>query len=59
MTEGQMTKEQEVLLDEAAKYAQLFEQQAQALDNQCNTLTIKVERLSARIAMNSSQKSDF
>lgn len=31
MNEPQMTKEQEALLDEAVKYAQLFEQQAREL----------------------------
>jgi hypothetical protein len=31
MSEPQMTKEQEALLDEAAKYAELFEQQAREL----------------------------
>jgi hypothetical protein len=31
MSEPQMTKEQEALLDEAAKYAQLAEQQAREL----------------------------
>jgi hypothetical protein len=31
MNEPQMTKEQEALLDEAAKYAELFEQQAREL----------------------------
>ncbi|WP_019499517.1 hypothetical protein [Pseudanabaena sp. PCC 6802] len=31
MTQPQMTREQEVLLDEALKYAQLFEQQAKEL----------------------------
>lgn len=31
MSEPQMTEEQEALLDEAVKYAQLFEQQAREL----------------------------
>jgi hypothetical protein len=31
MNKPQMTKEQEALLNEAAKYAELFEQQAQEL----------------------------
>lgn len=31
MSEPQMTQEQETILDEALKYAQLFEQQAQEL----------------------------
>jgi hypothetical protein len=31
MNESQMTKEQEALLDEAVKYAQLFEQKAREL----------------------------
>jgi hypothetical protein len=31
MSKPQMTKEQEALLDEAAKYAELFEQQAREL----------------------------
>jgi hypothetical protein len=46
MTEPQMTNEQEALLDEAVKYAQLFEQQAQELSTQGNALAIKVECLS-------------
>jgi hypothetical protein len=31
MSEPQMTKEQEAMLDEAARYAELFEQQAREL----------------------------
>jgi hypothetical protein len=46
MAELQMTNAQEALLDEAAKYAQLFERQAQELSSWGNALTIKVECLS-------------
>jgi hypothetical protein len=45
MNEPQMTKEQEVLLEEAAKYAQLFEQKAQELSRLGNALATRVECL--------------
>jgi hypothetical protein len=45
MTEPQMTKEQEELLDEAVKYAQLFELQAQELSRRGNALATRVECL--------------
>jgi hypothetical protein len=45
MTEPQITKEQEELLAEAAKYAQLFEQQAQELSRRGNALATRVECL--------------
>jgi hypothetical protein len=45
MTEPSMTKEQEELLAEAAKYARLFEQQAQELSRRGNALATQVECL--------------
>lgn len=44
MNESQMTKKQETLLDEAVKYAQLFEQQARELSEWGDTFFAKWEK---------------
>jgi hypothetical protein len=44
MNELQMTKEQEALLDEALKYAQLFEQQAKELSDWGDAFAEKWEK---------------
>jgi hypothetical protein len=44
MNEPQMTKEQENLLDEAAKYAQLFEQKAKELSEWGDAFAAKWEK---------------
>lgn len=44
MKKTQMTKEQEALLDEAAKYAQLFEQQARELSEWGDAFATKWEK---------------
>jgi hypothetical protein len=44
MNEPKMTEEQEALLDEAVKYAQLFEQQARELWELGEAFAIKWER---------------
>jgi hypothetical protein len=44
MNEPQMTKEQEALLDEAVKYAQLFEQQARELSEWGDAFAEKWEK---------------
>lgn len=44
MNEPQMTKEQEALLDEAVKYAQLFEQQAKQLWELGEAFALKWEK---------------
>ena len=44
MNEPQMTKEQEALLDEALKYAQLFEQQARELSEWADAFAAKWEK---------------
>jgi hypothetical protein len=44
MNEPQMTEEQEALLDEAVKYAQLFEQQARELSEWGDAFAAKWEK---------------
>jgi hypothetical protein len=44
MKESQMTPEQEALLDEAVKYAQLFEQQARELSEWGDAFAAKWEK---------------
>ncbi len=59
MNEPQMTKEQEALLDEAVKYAQLFEQQARELWELGEAFAAKWEkRLRDAEVVQSSQPSD-